>query len=140
MDHADGMTVDRLQADAKPPARGVGSRAAMRLIEPVAAAEQAVTAAIARERAALKAGRLLAARAFHVRLEDAARDYVAALRRTRATLNVLGPGSASVREALESRRLAFGSVLRIELAALAAAQAAASDERDGALAGARSAA
>ena len=123
----DRMRVDGLQAGARPPAHWAESPAAMRLIEPVADAEQAVATAIARERAALKAGRLLAARAFHVRLEDAARDYIAALRRTRATLNVLGPGSARVREELESRRLAFGSVLKIELAALAAARAAAAD-------------
>jgi hypothetical protein len=123
----DGMTVDRLESRVRPPAQRAQSHAAMRLIEPVAAAEQAVTTALARERAALKAGHLFAARAFHVRLEDAARDYIAALRRARATLNVLGPGSASVREALESRRLAFGSMLRIEFAALAAARAAAGE-------------
>jgi hypothetical protein len=90
----DGMKVDRLQSGARPPAQWAQSHAAMRLIEPVAEAEQAVTTALARERAALK---------------------------------VLGPGSASVRDALESRRLAFGSMLRIEFAALAAARAAAGE-------------
>jgi hypothetical protein len=136
----DGMKVGGLQTGARRPMQWAESPAAMRLIEPVAEAELAVSAAIARERAALKAGRLLAARAFHVRLEDAARDYIAALHRTRATLDVLGPGSARVREALENRRLAFGSMLRIELAALAAARAAAHGERDGAPPPARSAA
>jgi hypothetical protein len=127
MSDPDGMRVGEPKSGGRSSARWAESSAAMRLIEPVAEAEQAVTAAIARERAALKAGRLLAARAFHLRLEDAARDYIAVLRRTRATLNVLGPGTAKVREELESRRAAFGSVLRIDLAALAAARAAAAD-------------
>ena len=98
------------------------------LVAALEAAEGLIIATIERECEALRAGRLLAARALRDRLEDAARMYLAAAKAVRASLvilDIIEPGFPAL---LEERRKVFSALLRIELSALAAERAAARPE------------
>src|SRR5690606_33802645 len=75
---------------------------------------------------ALREGRLLAARALHIRLCDAARLYLAASRAARASLWTLERVVPGITSHMEERRRQFAPVLKVELAVLAAERAAAS--------------
>lgn len=95
------------------------------LLEAIAAAESSVLAAIARERAALRAGDGAAVR--RSRLAEAAQLYLTAVRAARASLADIEAAVPQARQLLERRRHGFSSLLRIELAALAAVRAATGD-------------
>jgi hypothetical protein len=92
-------------------------------------AEAALLSVIDRECAALRAGRLHAARAIRSRLSEAAARYLDALRAARATLDQLETEIPDIRMRLQARRDSFAALLRIQLAALAAARAVANDDR-----------
>jgi hypothetical protein len=111
--------------------RGFRARAradAEALLEAIGAAEEVIVTTLERECEALRAGHVLAAKALHTRFGDATRLYLDAIRSARASLwtidNVL-PGACAM---LEERRAAFLSVLKVELAVLAAARVAAGEE------------
>lgn len=97
------------------------ARAQMRqLLDSLAAAEAVIVTSIERECESLRAGRLLAAEALHLRLHDAARLYISAAKAVRTSLwavEHVAPGSLAE---LEERRSAFAAVLKVELAVLAA--------------------
>lgn len=102
------------------------------MLQAIALAEGIIVTTIERECEALRSGRMLAARALHLRLCDAARLYLAAARAARAsiwTIERLMPGIAA---ALEERRADFAVLLRVELAVLAAERAALRDVQDAA--------
>lgn len=88
-------------------------------------AEHVIVALLAREREALRAGCRLAANAVHVRVNEAARLYLNAIAAAKASLSALEPVLPEAPQVLESRRAAFGAILRIELATLAAIRMAA---------------
>lgn len=112
------------------PTPGFGAHArrqADQLLQAIEAAESVIVTTIERECEALRAGRMLAARALHTRLTDASALYINAIKAARAslwTIEQVVPGS---RERLEERRLAFAATLKIEFAALAAEREAAGD-------------
>ncbi|MDQ0326801.1 hypothetical protein J2R99_002670 [Rhodopseudomonas julia] len=76
-----------------------------------------VTDSIAQQRAALRAGRKLAAKAYGTALNEAARTYIDTLRAVRRMVT-----SEAEVERLEAQRRAFANLLRVELAALATAR------------------
>jgi hypothetical protein len=90
-------------------------------------AEETIVTTIERECEALRAGQMLAARAFDVRLSDAARLYIDSVRAARASLWTMERVVPGIRSQLEERRLAFSSLLKVELAVLAAERAAVED-------------
>ncbi|MCF1503305.1 hypothetical protein [Afifella sp. H1R] len=83
----------------------------------MAVAEAMVTDAIAQQRAALRAGRKLAAKAYGTALNEAARTYITTLRAVRRMVT-----SEAEFERLDAQRRAFANLLRVELAALATAR------------------
>ncbi len=96
----------------------------------IVSAEQIIVSAIERECEALRTGRMLAAKALHTHLCDAARIYLSATRAARASIATLEQVSPGICGRLEERRSTFASILRIELAVLVAERAAAFDDRD----------
>ena len=103
---------------------------AEKMFHAIASAEQIIVSAIERECEALRTGRMLAAKALHTHLRDAARIYLGATRAAQASITALEEVSPGICGRLEERRSAFASVLKIELAVLAAERAAAFDARD----------
>ena len=106
----------------------LASAARMRLgdlLSAVEAAEWVIVALLAREREALRAGCRLAAKAVHVRVNDAARLYLNAIAAAKASLSALETVVPEAPQVLEIRRTTFGAILRIELATLAAVRMAA---------------
>ena len=94
------------------------------LLDAIETAEGVIVATIDRECVALRAGHMLAARALHTRLCDAATVYLDATRAARASIRSLEhiiPGSLAL---LEERRASFSSLLKVELAVLATERAA----------------
>lgn len=111
----------------------IGMRAAARaraeeLFAAIDGAESVLLAVIERECAALRAGKRLAARAIRAQLSEAAELYLAALRAAQASLMWIDETMPEARHRLKARRQAFSALLRIELAALAAARALADDD------------
>jgi hypothetical protein len=94
------------------------------LLRALAFAEEAIVSSIERECEALRAGQMLAAQALDVRLSDAARLYIDSMRAARASLWTMEHVMPGVRATLEERRAAFSSLLKVELAVLAAERAA----------------
>jgi hypothetical protein len=76
----------------------------------------------------LREGRLLAAKALHTRLCDAARLYLDASKAARASLWTMDQVLPGTRTLLEERRKEFSSLLKVELAVLAAERAVAGEE------------
>ncbi len=106
----------------------LASAARMRLeslLSAMEAAERIIVTLMEREREALRAGCWLAANAVHIRVNDAARLYINAIAAARAGLTALEPVLPEAAQVLESRRTAFGAVMRIELATLATTRMAA---------------
>jgi hypothetical protein len=100
---------------------------AKELLQAIQFAEGLIVSTIERECEALRAGQMLAAKALHVRLRDAAKLYLNVTRATRAsiwTIEQLLPGTH--RQLHETRR-AFAALLKIELSVLAAERAAAAN-------------
>lgn len=95
------------------------------LMRAIQAAESVIIATIERECEALRGGRLLAANALRVRLRDAAKLYLDLTRASRASLSTMGHLLPGTERKLRECRSDFGSMLRIELATLAAERAAA---------------
>ncbi len=83
-------------------------------------AEQVIVSLLAREREALRAGCRLAANAVHIRVNEAAQLYLSAVAAAKASLSAIEPILPEAPQVLEDRRTAFGAILRIELATLAA--------------------
>jgi hypothetical protein len=107
---------------------GFQSRAkgqAEELMLAISAAESVIVTTIERECEALRDGRMLAAKALHTRLGDAANLYLHAIRAARASLWTMEQVLPGTRTLLEERRTAFSSLLKVELAVLAAQRAAA---------------
>src|SRR5215207_4538657 len=69
-----------------------------RVTDAVAAAEEAILSAMNSERAALRAGRLMAADALHLRLRAAAHAYTDALRGARAVFDLVARNQPEVRQ------------------------------------------
>ena len=100
------------------------------LVAAIATSESVILATIERECAALRAGQMLAAKALHTRLTDAARLYLNATKAARAslmTIEHLVPGTACL---LDERRRSFAPMLRVGLTALAAERALAATEAE----------
>jgi hypothetical protein len=93
-------------------------------------AEHVIIALLAREREALRAGCRLAANAVHVQVNEGARLYLNTITAAKASLSTLEPVLPEAPQVLESRRAAFGAILRIELATLAAIRLAADCAND----------
>ncbi len=107
------------------------------LLEAIAGAETVIVATIERECEALRARRMLAARALHTRLCDAAKLYLDATRAARASIEAIEeimPGSLAL---LEESRSAFSALLKVELAVLATHRASAGAESEPDFAGQR---
>jgi hypothetical protein len=98
------------------------------LLEAISAAEEVIVTTLERECEALRAGHLLAAKALHTRFCDATRLYLDAIRSARASLWTIETVLPGARATLEERRGAFLSILKVELAVLAAARVAAGEE------------
>jgi hypothetical protein len=99
---------------------------ARELLQAIEAAEGVIVSTIERECEALRAGRMLAAKALRLRLRDAAKLYLHATRAARAsiwTIEQILPGTETQ---LRDCRAAFAALLKVELAVLAAERAAAS--------------
>jgi hypothetical protein len=94
------------------------------MLHGIASAEQIIVSAIERECEALRTGRMLAAKALHTQLRDAARIYLNATRAARASIVAIERLSPGICDRLEERRAAFASLLKVELAVLAAERAA----------------
>jgi hypothetical protein len=94
------------------------------LLQAIEAAEGVIVSSIERECEALRAGQMLAAQALRIRLRDAAKLYVNLIRAARASLWTLEQVLPGIGQHLDSRRAAFGALLRVELAVLAAERAA----------------
>lgn len=110
--------------------RGFRARAradAEALLDAIAAAEDVIITTIERECAALRAGHRLAARALHVRLTDATKLYLEAIKAARASLSTIERVLPGARAILEERRLAFSPQMKVQLAVLAATRAAAGE-------------
>jgi len=84
-------------------------------------AEKRIVDAIARERAALRAGQKFAAAAYRTQLRDAAGGYLASLRSARDCLAGLADAERVAAD-MERRRRTFADLLRVELAALASSR------------------
>ena len=100
---------------------------AKELLQAIEFAEGVIVSTIERECEALRAGQMLAAKALHVRLRDSAKLYLNVTRAARAsiwTIEQLIPGTEYH---LHECRKAFGALLRVELAVLAAERAAATN-------------
>lgn len=98
---------------------------ARELLRAIDFAEDVIVSTIERECEALRAGRMLAAKALQLRLRDAAKLYLDVTRAARAsiwTIEQLIPGTEVH---LKECRAAFAALLRIELAVLASERAAA---------------
>jgi hypothetical protein len=98
---------------------------ARELLRAIDFAESVIVSSIDRECEALRAGRMLAAKALRLRLRDAAKLYLDVTRAARAsiwTIEQLLPGTEVH---LTQCRAAFASLLRVELAVLASERAAA---------------
>jgi len=101
---------------------------ARELLRAIDFAEGVIVSTIDRECEALRAGRMLAAKALRLRLHDAAKLYLDVTRAARAsiwTIEQLLPGTEVH---LKQCRAAFASLLRIELAVLASERAAAASD------------
>ena len=110
--------------------QGFRSRAksqAEELLQAISAAEAAIVTTIERECEALRAGRMLAARALHTRLTDAAALYLNAIKAARASLWTIEQVLPGSRDQLEERRIAFAALLKIEFAVLSATREEAGD-------------
>ena len=105
--------------------RTQSKRQAQELLQAIESAESVIVTTIERECEALRAGRMLAARALHTRLTDASALYIYAIKAARASLWTIEQVLPGSRERLEERRLAFADTLKIEFAALAAQREAA---------------
>ena len=108
--------------------RSAARARAEELFAAIEGAETALLAVIERECAALRAGKRLAARAIRAQLSEAAELYLAALRAAQASLAWIDQAAPEARSRLQARRDSFAALLRIELAALAAARAVANDD------------
>ena len=93
------------------------------LIAAIASAETVIAETIERECEALRSGRILAAKALHMRVCDAARLYLQAMRAAQASIWTMDQVMPGCRRLLEDRRAAFSSVLKVELAVLATERA-----------------
>jgi hypothetical protein len=82
-------------------------------------AEHVIVSLLARERQALRAGCRLAANAVHIRVNEAAQLYLSAIAAAKTSLSAIEPILPEAPQVLENRRVAFGAILRIELATLA---------------------
>ena len=109
--------LDQLRAQARKEAED--------MFHAIASAEQIIVASIERECEALRSGRMLAARALHTQLCDAARIYLDATRAAQASIETLDYVAPGMCDRLEARRVAFSSLLKVELAVLASERAAA---------------
>ncbi len=110
--------------------QGFRSRAksqAEELLQAIATAESVIVTTIERECEALRAGRMLAARALHTRLTDAAALYLNAIKAARASLSTIEQVLPGSRDQLEERRITFAALLKIEFSVLAATRAEAGD-------------
>lgn len=108
--------------------RAAARARAEELFGAVEGAETVLLAIIERECAALRAGKRLAARAIRSQLSEAAQLYLAALRAAKASLIWIDEAAPGARDRLQARRETFAALLRIQLAALAAARIAANDD------------
>jgi hypothetical protein len=105
--------------------RAAAEAQARELLRAIDFAEGVIVSTIERECEALRAGRMLAAKALRLRLRDAAKLYLDVTRAARAsiwTIEQLFPGTEAH---LDECRAAFAALLRIELAVLASECAAA---------------
>jgi vacuolar-type H+-ATPase subunit I/STV1 len=98
------------------------------LLRSVEAAETVIVSTIERECEALRAGQMLAANALRIRLRDAASLYLNVIRAARASIWTLEQVLPGTRSSLEARRLAFASLLKVELAVLSAERTVAESE------------
>src|SRR5688572_20130504 len=113
------------------PTHGFRARAraqAEELLAAIDAAEAVIVETIERECEALRAARMLAARALHTRLCDAARLYLEATKAARASLWTLEQVLPGTQACLEERREAFAALLQVEFAVLATERTAAGGE------------
>ena len=101
---------------------------AAELIEAIEAAEAVIVSTIERECEALRTGRMLAARALHTRLCDAATLYINGAKAARASIWTIEHILPGTQDLLEQRRAAFAAVLKVELAVLDAEREAAGEE------------
>lgn len=98
------------------------------LLQAIEAAERIIVSTIERECEALRSGRGLAAKALRTRLRDASRLYLNATRAARASVWTLEQILPGICDELEERRMAFASLLKVELAVLATERAVAGDK------------
>lgn len=101
---------------------------AKELLQAIDAAEGVIVSTIERECEALRAGRMLAANALRLRLRDAAKLYLNVIRAARASIWTIEQILPGTHRHLHECRAAFASLLKIELAVLAAERAAAHNE------------
>jgi hypothetical protein len=92
-------------------------------------AEANIVGLMAREREALRSGNKSAAKQIHARLGQASKYYLVTICNARNTLTGMTElfSESEISEFLEQRRVAFANLLRIEMAALTAAQLLAND-------------
>jgi hypothetical protein len=107
--------------------RGRARAQAEQLIAAIELAETEIVATIERECEALRTGRMLAARALHTRLCDAARLYMSATKAARASLWTIEQVLPGSRARLDEGRADFAALLKVELSILAAERAAADE-------------
>lgn len=100
------------------------------MLHAITSAEQIIVSAIERECEALRTGRMLAARALHTQLCDAARMYLDTTRAAQASIDALEQSSPGICARLEERRANFASLLKVELAVLATERAAVLENED----------
>ena len=108
--------------------RAAARARAEELLCAIEGAESVLLAVIERECAALRAGKSLAARAIRSQLSEAAELYLVALKAAHASLLWMDQAVPGTRARLQARRDTFAALLRIQLAALAAARAVANDD------------
>ena len=101
---------------------------ARELLRAIDFAEGVIVSTIDRECEALRAGRMLAAKALRLRLRDAAKLYLDVTRATRASLWTIEQLLPGTEVHLTQCRTAFASLLRVELAVLASERAAAASD------------
>lgn len=94
------------------------------LLQAISASEAVIVTTIERECEAIRSGCMLAARALHTRLCDAAKFYVDGIKSARASLAALEEVLPGSQEYLEKQREAFSALLKVELAVLASEYAA----------------
>jgi hypothetical protein len=97
------------------------------LLGALAASESVIIATIERECEALRAGRMLAAKALHTHLCDASRLYLDATRAAYACMEATEQVLPGTRAMLDARRKEFSVFLKVELAVLAAERAVAGE-------------